>query len=332
MAGEKDIEQQILGTHKVSKEELEKEIATYMREGFVGRDGQKQVARNRLSALNKVRRKITYEEIPGEHIIRGYFLGILENKRRQETKIWLQSTSGETRNIILNSDVPHPENLTPMTPIEVGPVLRRKNIFRGNERWETKPTTTVKLAKLSSTFIDCCPEVHQAKDKGMYALRGMIGAVFPGKDFTGWKKGDPTQNLPKLPVLGKGDKVNMSILVNSGFGQSGEDATYRVKISTLDNLTKLVGEDISWLEQEERAIAELNDMLRGMQVVSFGFLSNEIGRGTDVRRTKPYMNCTNFGWVRAISDVPTKLPDAAGGADIDDEEQEELAGGEDQAQ
>lgn len=320
MSGEKELEQEILTTNKLSKEELEGRVAEYMRDGYTGFDGKKRVARSRMSALNKLRRAITYEDVPGDHVARGYFLGAHTNKRRNENKIYVQLIQGDTRSIILASDIPHPENLKGGDPIEVKPVLRQKNIFLGFERWRTNENTKAVDTKLSQSFIDCCPEFQQVSRDGIYCLRGAISAVFPGKDFTGWKQGQDTRTLPRLPVIGSGDKVNLSLAVASGYDSDGNIITFSVKISTLENLTSLVGDDIDWLNTEDNVVGELNDMLRDKQVIVFGILSRTIGRGREMRETKPFMNITNLGWIKVIEDKPTQTPSSAIGSEVDEEE------------
>ena len=286
------VEERILKTGRMNKEQLEAAVKKKMQEG----------ARSILSAENKVYRDISVEVVGKEDLV-GFWLQEYV-KKKGGVSGFVQLEDGSTQRLTIVEETPSAQKsmgrpLKWGEPVVLTNCVRKKNIFSNAEFMETTKDTTVKPTVLTTALQDCVSDMDGVKTDGVYALRGSIIKAYAIAEFS--KSGVKTKTEP---ILGRGGQVNLRLIVSSGNGQ------FSVKIPDEARLKQIIGDDIEWLEAEN-AIKELADCLRTVPVVAFGRVSTVIFKGKpEEKKVNPYMQIKGFGFVLPVPEKGTKKVDA----------------------
>jgi len=312
-----ELKERILSTGRVSEEELKTKVKDYMSKG----------ARTELSALKKVYREMATQLVQQDAELEGYFLGKFTTKRYGD-KVYLQLPDAATKSIVLLSETPPPSvNFGIGDAVKVNNLSKYENIFTGYVSYETTKSTEVSPIEMSYSLADCCPLLDAITRDGVYAARGRISQVWAVKDYSRRVDGQDIRELPQLPVLGNGGKVNLKLVVSAG--QKGMSVSvpdvgrFERLLNSLvldgDAGHKRMADFMRTLNTDENAFRELRDMLQGVDVVVFGRHQSTFGRGSNARDVKPFMNISQFGWIEKQGAVPKRESSLVSGADEDDE-------------
>lgn len=290
----------IVKSGRMKAEELDAAVKQKMKEG----------ARSVQSALNKVYRDVAVETVGNEDIA-GYFMQEYM-RRRGGVSAYIQREDGSTVKVSIAEGTPKPEStlgrkMKIADPVVLTNCVKKRNVFTGTAFYETQKTTSVKEAKISTPLVDCCADFEGKMEDGIYALRGQVSRVWGVRPFGSKEK-------ENLPILDRGDAVNLRLVVESG------TSNVSVKIPDALRLKLLIGEDIEWLD-EEGAIRELSDCLRGIPVVVFGRLGTSVFKGKpEEKATNPFMQIKNFGFVLPVDEKGSKEVKAVS-ADVEEEDE-----------
>jgi len=292
----KNWEQEILKSGVLTPEQLEKAVEQKMNEG----------ARSRRSAARKVYREVAQEEIDVKDI-EGFFLGQYE-RQRGGISLYIQTPKKTTKRITIGDSTPDTNVVLKVgDPIKLTNVRTMSNRFTGNTWLETGPKTEPVSIESEITVKDCFTPMEKAEKVTL--IRAEVGQVFAVSKY---ENGEISE---RLPILGTGDEANLRLVLVAG----EEDVSVRVVNKT--QLRNLVGRDLTWLDEED-AIRELADMLIGEEVLVFGTIRREFGRGKDVREVNPYMMISNFGWIVKIGNVSNVEKPAGNVSEGDDNSSE----------
>lgn len=311
-----DLKERILSTGRISEEELKTKIAEHMAKG----------ARTELSALKKVYREIATQLVEENAVLEGYFLGKYSTKRYGD-KAYLQLADAATKSVVVLADTPQPSTDFGIgDPIQITVLKKYENIFTGYISYETTDKSDVKPIKMQFSLADCCPPLDAISKDGVYATRGRISQVWAVKDYSRRQEGQDIRELPQLPVIGAGGKVNLKLVVTAGQKGMSVSIPDVGRFERLLNSLVLDGEAgqkrmaefMKILNTDEDAFRELRDMLQGVDVVVFGRHQSTFGRGSSARDVKPFMNIAQFGWVEKQGVVPMRESSISSGADEDE--------------
>ena len=301
--------ERIVKSGRMSEAQLDAAIKTKMEEG----------ARTVQSALNKVYRDTAIEVVAPNLEVGGYWLQEYVKKNNRGVSGYVQQEDGTTLKIGVVEETPKPKdslgrNLRIVDPVVLTNCTKKKNVYTGTVFYETTKDTKVKEATIATPLVDCCADFSDKVKDGIYAFRGTISKVWGLRPFNA-PKGTDMQ-----PILDRGGVVNLRLVVESG------GSTISVKIPDEVRLKHIIGNDIEWLDNEG-AIKELSDMLRGVSVVMFGKLGTKIFAGKpEEKATNPFLTIKNFGFVLPVEEKGSKVLDAKP-ADIDEDDDEAVEEG-----
>lgn len=273
-----EAERKILATKKMSQKELEEAIQKEMASG----------ARNRVSAVNKLYRKVSVEEV-GEEDVHAYFLQDYERKRGG-LSVYLQTKRRETVRVTVMPETPPPEKMLNIgQAIVITNCLKKRNIFTGLEWMETTANSRVKPSKLDLPFFKSVGG-QLPTEGGIAFVKGKVIGVWEVSKFD-----EEGRRGESMPILAKGGVVNLRLTLEPEDIPDGKRMS--VKLVDEKRLKMLVGDDIEWLA-EDGAVMELSDMLKNTSVLVFGSVRDTIGRGrAEQEKVNPYWDLRNFGWV-----------------------------------
>jgi len=248
-----------------SDKDLDKEVHRLMTEG----DENGVVARNEISALNKILRAVKYKNEPvGD--IDGY-IGNLTTDSRNRYHLHLITDEG-IKHIIANEVESVSTELDVASAVRVSGAQLQTNLATGSsyliaDKLKITPIDDIKFS------LDDCIAADEPGNNQLVLVKGTVNAVFPVSEF------DEEGNIiDRLPIISPDGTVNLRLIIATDIG----DMT--LKIPNIGVLEDLIGET-DWVDDE--AFNELRDMILNADVYAFGRFVSEIN---DTPLRQPFLD------------------------------------------